>query len=173
MRELAQVPGSSSTVKSRYLTSRFQGHEAPQGGCARFNAARVAAAGVQPLSEDEIESLRKTRRKPRRAARGLEIAARYGFSVVDSMIVAAVLLSGCDTLYSEDLHHRQRVDELLIRNPFAAGKQVSWDTPGIPRGQHGRADWANGVCPHFANIRHPRSPECGMARLMRTVVTIP
>jgi predicted nucleic acid-binding protein len=53
-------------------------------------------------------------------ARGLEVAARYGFSVYDSMIVAAALLSGCDTLYSEDLHHRQRVDGLLIRNPFPA-----------------------------------------------------
>ena len=51
-------------------------------------------------------------------ARGLDVAARYGFSVVDSTIVAAALLSGCDTLYSEDLHHRQRVDGLLISNPF-------------------------------------------------------
>ena len=51
-------------------------------------------------------------------ARGLDVAARYGFSVYDSMIVAAALLSGCGTLYSEDLHHRQRVDGLLIVNPF-------------------------------------------------------
>lgn len=38
------------------------------------NAARVAAAGVPALSEDqvqaEIEALRKSRRRPRRAARG-------------------------------------------------------------------------------------------------------
>lgn len=40
----------------------------------------------------------------------------------DSMIVASALLQGCDTLYSAHPHHRQRVDELLIRNPFAAGK---------------------------------------------------
>ena len=55
-------------------------------------------------------------------ARGLEVAARYGFSVYDSMIVAAALLSGCDTLYSEDLQHQQRVDGLLIRNPFRTGR---------------------------------------------------
>lgn len=54
-------------------------------------------------------------------ARGLEVAARYGFSVYDSMIVAAALLAGCDTLYSEDLHYRQRVDGLVIVNPFAIG----------------------------------------------------
>jgi predicted nucleic acid-binding protein len=53
-------------------------------------------------------------------ARGLEVAARYGLSVFDSMIVAAALLAGCDTLYSEDLQHRQRVDGLQIRNPFIA-----------------------------------------------------
>ena len=38
------------------------------------NAARVAAAGVPPLSEDEIQAeldaMRKARRRPRRAARG-------------------------------------------------------------------------------------------------------
>jgi post-segregation antitoxin (ccd killing protein) len=38
------------------------------------NAARVAAAGVSPLTEDEIQAeidaLRKSRRRPRRAARG-------------------------------------------------------------------------------------------------------
>jgi len=50
--------------------------------------------------------------------RGLGVAARYGFSIYDSMIVAAALLSGCGTLYSEDFHHRQRIDGLLISNPF-------------------------------------------------------
>lgn len=53
-------------------------------------------------------------------ARGLDVAERYGFSVYDSMIIAAALLAGCDTLYSEDLHDGQRIDRLLIRSPFAA-----------------------------------------------------
>lgn len=51
-------------------------------------------------------------------ARGLEVAERCGLSIYDSMIVAAALLAGCDTLYSEDLHDGQRIDTLAIRNPF-------------------------------------------------------
>lgn len=52
--------------------------------------------------------------------RGLEIAERHGFSLYDSMIVASALLGGCRTLYSEDLQHRQVIDNTLtIRNPFA------------------------------------------------------
>jgi predicted nucleic acid-binding protein len=33
----------------------------------------------------------------------LEVAARYGFSHYDSLIISAALESGCMTLYSEDL----------------------------------------------------------------------
>lgn len=52
---------------------------------------------------------------------GLEVAGRYGFSLYDSMIVAAALQSGCRTLYSEDLQHGQVIDKKLkIVNPFAS-----------------------------------------------------
>ena len=50
--------------------------------------------------------------------RGLDLAERYGFSVYDSMIVAAALSANCEILYSEDWQDGQRIDELLIRNPF-------------------------------------------------------
>ena len=51
--------------------------------------------------------------------RGLDLAHRYGFSVYDSMIVASALLAGCKILYSEDWQDGQRIDGLLISNPFA------------------------------------------------------
>jgi predicted nucleic acid-binding protein len=52
--------------------------------------------------------------------RGIQVAEQYKFSLYDSMIVAAALLAGCKTLYSEDLQHRQVVDDqLTIINPFA------------------------------------------------------
>jgi predicted nucleic acid-binding protein len=36
------------------------------------------------------------------------------------MIVASALLAGCKTLYSEDLQHRQVIDnQLAVINPFA------------------------------------------------------
>jgi predicted nucleic acid-binding protein len=51
--------------------------------------------------------------------RGLDLAERYGFSVYDSMIVAAALLASCEILYSEDCQGGQRIDGLVISNPFA------------------------------------------------------
>ena len=51
--------------------------------------------------------------------RGVDIAERYGFSLYDSMIVAAAQSAGCTTLLSEDLQHRQVIDgTLTVRNPF-------------------------------------------------------
>jgi predicted nucleic acid-binding protein len=50
---------------------------------------------------------------------GFGVAVRYGLSIYDSMIVAAALESGCETLYSEDMHHGMVVDgRLTIVNPF-------------------------------------------------------
>jgi predicted nucleic acid-binding protein len=49
---------------------------------------------------------------------GLYVAERYQLSVYDSMIVAAALLAGCTTLYSEDMHHGLVIDGLKIVNPF-------------------------------------------------------
>ncbi|MBI2383941.1 MAG: PIN domain-containing protein [Gammaproteobacteria bacterium] len=51
--------------------------------------------------------------------RGKALAMRYGFSVYDAMIVAAALIAGADTLYSEDLQDGMRVDgSIIVRNPF-------------------------------------------------------
>lgn len=51
--------------------------------------------------------------------RALSICDRYGFSLYDSLIVAAALDAGCDLLFSEDLQHGQRIDQALeVVNPF-------------------------------------------------------
>lgn len=50
--------------------------------------------------------------------RGLDLQARYQFSFYDSLIVAAALEVGCKTLFSEDLQHGQRIEQLTINNPF-------------------------------------------------------
>jgi predicted nucleic acid-binding protein len=50
---------------------------------------------------------------------GIALAERYGFSTYDAMIAASAMLSGCDTLWSEDLQHDMAVDDRLrIVNPF-------------------------------------------------------
>jgi len=47
------------------------------------------------------------------------LAERYAFSTYDAMIAASAMLSGCDTLWSEDLQHGMAVDDQLrIVNPF-------------------------------------------------------
>lgn len=51
---------------------------------------------------------------------GLAVSERYKLAIYDSMIVAAAILSGCDTLWSEDMHDGLVVNgTLTIRNPFA------------------------------------------------------
>ena len=51
--------------------------------------------------------------------KGRLIAEEYGLSVYDAMIVAAALLGGCETLYSEDMQDGLLVDhQLRICNPF-------------------------------------------------------
>ena len=50
---------------------------------------------------------------------GILVAERYKLSVYDAMIVAAALLGGCETLWSEDMRDGLLIDnQLRICNPF-------------------------------------------------------
>ncbi|TKT77587.1 PIN domain-containing protein [Aquamicrobium sp. LC103] len=67
-----------------------------------------AVLNVQPLTVETHD-------------RGMFLAQRHGFSTYDAMIVAAALLAGCDTLWSEDMQNGMIVEEKLrIVNPFAS-----------------------------------------------------
>jgi len=62
---------------------------------------------VVPVSADTIRE-------------AIRLAARYQLSHWDSLIVAAAVLAGCETLYSEDMQHNQQFeDRLRVTNPFA------------------------------------------------------
>ena len=50
--------------------------------------------------------------------RSLRVQSRFQYSFYDSLIIAAALEAGCKVLYSEDLQHGQRIEQLTIRNPF-------------------------------------------------------
>jgi predicted nucleic acid-binding protein len=53
--------------------------------------------------------------------RALAIVARYGFSLYDSLLIAAALIAGSGRLYCEDLQHDQLIDrQLRVVNPFVA-----------------------------------------------------
>ncbi|HZK92138.1 MAG TPA: PIN domain-containing protein [Stellaceae bacterium] len=50
---------------------------------------------------------------------GLVLAERYRLSIYDGMIAAAAIDSGCDTLWSEDMHDGLVIDgRLTVVNPF-------------------------------------------------------
>lgn len=51
-------------------------------------------------------------------SRGIAIKARYQFSFYNSLIIAAALEAGCSKLYSEDLQHGQRIEQLVVIDPF-------------------------------------------------------
>jgi len=51
--------------------------------------------------------------------RAVQIAERYGYSIFDSLIVAAAIYAGASTLYTEDMRDGQAIDGLTIRNPFS------------------------------------------------------
>jgi predicted nucleic acid-binding protein len=51
---------------------------------------------------------------------GLRVQSRYQYSFYDSLIIASALQAGCKKLYSEDLQHGQRIEQLTITNPFLA-----------------------------------------------------
>jgi predicted nucleic acid-binding protein len=50
----------------------------------------------------------------------VDISRRHGFHIYDSLILAAAMLAGCTTVYSEDMQHGQVVDGMRIENPFLA-----------------------------------------------------
>ena len=53
--------------------------------------------------------------------RALAIVERYGFSLYDSLLIAAALIGGRKVLYSEDLQHGQFIErQLRVVNPFRA-----------------------------------------------------
>ena len=73
---------------------------------ARLTAQLRAICPVAPLTVETHE-------------RGLQIARRLGLSIYDGTIVASALLSGCATLYTEDMQDGRVIDgQLAIRNPF-------------------------------------------------------
>jgi predicted nucleic acid-binding protein len=49
---------------------------------------------------------------------GLEIKQQYNLSYWDSWIIAAALISGCETIISEDLSNGASYHGVIIKNPF-------------------------------------------------------
>lgn len=59
--------------------------------------------------------------EPANVLLALDINSRYQYTYWTSLVIATGLLAGCHTLYSEDMQHRQVIDDRMqVINPFAA-----------------------------------------------------
>lgn len=86
------------------------------------NAVRKIAKPLKPQSAENFIR-RLLVRKPLAITSelllaGAALSRRYRTSYWDSAIVAAAMVLGCDTLYTEDLQHGQRFAGVRIINPF-------------------------------------------------------
>ena len=86
------------------------------------NAVRKIAKPLKPQSAENFVR-RLLVRKPLAITSelllaGAALSRRYHMSYWDSAIVAAAMVLGCDTLYTEDLQHGQRFAGVRIINPF-------------------------------------------------------
>ncbi len=101
------------------------------GGCVSFQvvqetlnvltrkfAKRANAGFASAFLRDSLAPLWRVFPSPALYERGLALHQSLGFAFYDSLIVAAALEAGCKRLLSEDLHHGQRIEGLLIENPF-------------------------------------------------------
>jgi predicted nucleic acid-binding protein len=46
------------------------------------------------------------------------IREKFNISFWDSLVVASAMEGGCVVIYTEDMQHNQKLDKLLIKNPF-------------------------------------------------------
>jgi predicted nucleic acid-binding protein len=81
----------------------------------------------QPMSIAEAEQYFITVLRPLLAVhssptiyfQALRIVEKHRLSWYDSLIVSAALEGRCEKLYSEDLQHGRKIEDLRIENPFA------------------------------------------------------
>jgi len=84
-------------------------------GKSRFGASSSAAA---EYLERMLVPLWHAPPQPSTFQRCLDIQDRYQYSFYDSLIIAAALEAGCNRLLTEDLQHGQRIESLVIEDPF-------------------------------------------------------
>jgi predicted nucleic acid-binding protein len=100
-------------------------------GCISFQVVQetlnvVTRKFAQPLSLAQADTLLDTLLVPLMQVmpsmdlykNTLKIQSRRQFSFYDSLIIAAAQHAQCQTLYSEDLQHGQRIGTLTIKNPY-------------------------------------------------------
>ncbi len=85
---------------------------------SRKFAKPLSAADCQTYLRNVLEPLCEVFSSTELFHRALEISSRWKFSFYDSLIIAAALSIESKILYTEDLQHDQKIEDLIIVNPF-------------------------------------------------------
>ena len=84
----------------------------------RFESPLTAAEADQYLAAT-FRPLLAVHSSPALFSEALRLGSKFRLAWYDSLIVAAAIEAQCDTLYSEDLQHGQRLETVTVTNPFA------------------------------------------------------
>lgn len=82
-------------------------------------AVPLSASGARRFMERFLVPFWRIMPSPALYERALELQVCYRYGFYDSLIVAAALEAGCSKLYSEDFQPGQRIESLVIEDPFA------------------------------------------------------
>jgi len=100
-------PVISIQVVNEFLNVLTGKQRVPRDVANRYARILLRRCQVVPVTAQVVET-------------ALQIGESYQCSHWDALIIAAALLAGCNTLYSEDLQDGQVFEgRLTVRNPFA------------------------------------------------------
>jgi predicted nucleic acid-binding protein len=80
---------------------------------------KISLAGIQKIVDETFIYLPIKTINHITIQKGLKICKKYSYSYYDSLIIASALQNECSTLYTEDLHHKQKIEKsVTIINLF-------------------------------------------------------
>jgi len=78
----------------------------------------MSAFDAEEFLDTALRPLLAVHSSPALYVSALQIYRHHHFSWYDSLIVAAAQQAECSILYTEDMQHGRRIDDLTIENPF-------------------------------------------------------
>jgi predicted nucleic acid-binding protein len=79
---------------------------------------KLAIESARSYLDAVLAPLLRIHSSPALLQRALDVHQRWQFNFYDALIVAAALEAGCRRLLTEDLQHGQRIEQLVVENPF-------------------------------------------------------
>ena len=121
----------NSSAKARRATQLIRQAIATRNGIVSYQVVQeffnvALRRFTPPMTAAEAEQYLATVFRPLLAvhssnalyAEALHLQSRHRLAWYDSLIVAGAMEGGCQLLYTEDLHDRQKFGDLRIENPF-------------------------------------------------------